>query len=51
MKTLGLRYDENRFRHFDEFVQRLPSAQSESLSSLLVRYRPNDQLLAFLEGL
>ncbi len=38
MKTLGLRYDENLFRHFDEFVQRLPSAQSESLSSLVEEY-------------
>ena len=38
MKSLGLRYDENRFRHFDEFVQRRPGAESESLSSLVEEY-------------
>ena len=35
MQTLGLRYDENRFLHFDRFLQRRPGAAKEELSTLV----------------
>ena len=38
MKTLGLRYDENRFRRFDDFLQRRPGAANESLATLVQEY-------------
>jgi site-specific recombinase XerD len=38
MKTLGLRYQENRFQRFDEFLQRRPGAARESLATLVQEY-------------
>jgi integrase/recombinase XerD len=38
MKTLGYRYDEKRFRSFDEFLQRRPGACHESFSVLVEEY-------------
>lgn len=38
MRTLGLRYDENRFHHFDRFLQRRPEAAKEPLSTLVREY-------------
>jgi integrase/recombinase XerD len=38
MKTLGYRYDEKRFRSFDEFLQRRPGACHESFSVLVGEY-------------
>jgi integrase len=38
MKTLGLRYNESRFRRFDEFIQRRPAAANESLATLVEEY-------------
>ena len=38
MRTLGFRYDEGRFRRFDEFLQKRTGAKSEPLSSLVEEY-------------
>ncbi len=38
MQTLGLRYDENRFLHFDRFLQRRPGAVAEEPSTLVREY-------------
>lgn len=38
MKTLGFRYDEARFRRFDEFLQQRTGARNESLTSLVEEY-------------
>jgi len=38
MKTLGFRYDEARFRKFDEFLQQRTGARNESLTSLVEEY-------------
>ena len=39
MRTLGLRYEhENRFLHFDRFLQRRPDASQEPLVRLVREY-------------
>jgi integrase/recombinase XerD len=38
MQTLGLRYDESRFRRFDEFLQMRPQAEGQPLSALVQEY-------------
>jgi integrase/recombinase XerD len=38
MRTLGFRYDENRFLHFDRFLQQQPDAAKQTLSSLVRQY-------------
>ncbi|MBI1956564.1 MAG: tyrosine-type recombinase/integrase [Acidobacteria bacterium] len=38
MKTLGFRYDEARFRRFDEFLQQRTDASNESLAPLVEEY-------------
>lgn len=38
MQTLGFRYNENRFLHFDRFLQQQPDAAKETLSTLVRRY-------------
>jgi integrase/recombinase XerD len=35
MRTLGFRYDENRFLRFDRFLQRQPDASKQTLSTLV----------------
>src|ERR1041384_6729244 len=38
MRTLGFRYNENRFLQFDRFLQQRPSAAKETLSTLVRQY-------------
>ena len=38
MRTLGFRYNENRFLHFDRFLQQRPGAAKETLSTLVRQY-------------
>lgn len=38
MRTLGFRYDENRFLRFDRFLQQQPNAANETLSALVRQY-------------
>lgn len=38
MRTLGFRYNENRFLHFDRFLQQRPGAAKETLSALVRHY-------------
>jgi integrase len=38
MQTLGFRYTENRFLHFDRFLQQMPGAAEEAFSTLVRRY-------------
>ena len=38
MRTLGFRYNENRFLHFDRFLQQQPGAAEETLSTLVRQY-------------
>lgn len=38
MQTLGFRYDENRFLHFDRFLQQRPGAAIETLGVLVREY-------------
>jgi integrase/recombinase XerD len=38
MRTLGFRYDENRFLRFDRFLQRQPDASKQTFSTLVRQY-------------
>jgi integrase/recombinase XerD len=38
MRTLGFRYDENRFLRFDRFLQQQPDAAKQTLSTLVRQY-------------
>jgi integrase/recombinase XerD len=38
MRTLGFRYDENRFLRFDRFLQQQPDAAKQTFSTLVRQY-------------